>query len=41
MPLASLLHDRYLGAVARGESELDWSALGRLSADDAGLPRRN
>lgn len=41
MPLASLIHDRYLGAAARGESELDWSALGRLSADDAGLPRRN
>lgn len=41
MPLASLLHDRYLGAVARGESELDWSALARLCADDAGLPRRS
>jgi 3-hydroxyisobutyrate dehydrogenase-like beta-hydroxyacid dehydrogenase len=39
MPLASLLHDRLLSAMARGMGELDWSALGRLAAEDAGLPR--
>jgi len=37
MPLASLLHDRLLSAAARGMGDLDWSALGRLAAEDAGL----
>jgi 3-hydroxyisobutyrate dehydrogenase-like beta-hydroxyacid dehydrogenase len=37
MPLASLLHDRMLSAAARGMGDLDWSALGRLAAQDAGL----
>jgi 3-hydroxyisobutyrate dehydrogenase-like beta-hydroxyacid dehydrogenase len=37
MPLASLLHDRLLTLIARGGEGLDWSALGRLAADDAGL----
>ncbi len=36
MPLASLLRDRLLAAANRGMGELDWSALGRLAADDAG-----
>jgi 3-hydroxyisobutyrate dehydrogenase-like beta-hydroxyacid dehydrogenase len=43
MPLASLLHDRPLALIARGGEELDWSAIGKLAADDAGLgdgPRR-
>jgi 3-hydroxyisobutyrate dehydrogenase-like beta-hydroxyacid dehydrogenase len=43
MPLASLLHDRLLALIARGGEELDWSAIGKLAADDAGLgdgPRR-
>lgn len=38
MPLASLVHDRLLGGVARGKGELDWAAMARLVADDAGLP---
>lgn len=38
MLLASLLHDRLVAAEARGWSELDWSALGRLAAFEAGLP---
>jgi 3-hydroxyisobutyrate dehydrogenase-like beta-hydroxyacid dehydrogenase len=38
MPVASLLHDRFVAAEARGWSELDWSALGRLAAFEAGLP---
>jgi 3-hydroxyisobutyrate dehydrogenase-like beta-hydroxyacid dehydrogenase len=38
MPLASLLHDRLIAVEARGWSDLDWSALGRLAAFEAGLP---
>jgi 3-hydroxyisobutyrate dehydrogenase-like beta-hydroxyacid dehydrogenase len=37
MPLASLLHDRLLTVIARGGEGLDWSALGQLAANDAGL----
>lgn len=38
MPLASLVHDRLQTVIARGGEELDWSAVGRLAATDAGLP---
>ncbi|HKK08666.1 MAG TPA: NAD(P)-dependent oxidoreductase [Gemmatimonadota bacterium] len=38
MPMASLVHDRYLTGAARGLGALDWAALGRLAAEDAGLP---
>ena len=38
MPAASLVHDRLVATVARGWTELDWSALGLLAACDAGLP---
>ena len=37
MPLASLLHDKMLSAAARGMGDLDWSVIGRLAAEDAGL----
>ena len=37
MPVASLLHDRFVAAEARGWAELDWSALGRLAAFEAGI----
>ena len=37
MPAASLVHDRLVAMMARGWSELDWSALGLLAAVDAGL----
>jgi len=37
MPLASLLHDRFLTLLARGGDALDWSAIGQLAASDAGL----
>jgi 3-hydroxyisobutyrate dehydrogenase-like beta-hydroxyacid dehydrogenase len=37
MPLASLVHDRLQTVVARGGEQLDWSALGQLAANDAGL----
>jgi 3-hydroxyisobutyrate dehydrogenase-like beta-hydroxyacid dehydrogenase len=37
MPLASLVHDRLLAAVAAGLGEMDWSAVARVLARDAGL----
>lgn len=37
MPLASLMRDRYLSAVARGWADNDWAALARVAAADAGL----
>lgn len=37
LPLASLMRDRYMTAVARGWSDIDWSALARVAAADAGL----
>jgi 3-hydroxyisobutyrate dehydrogenase-like beta-hydroxyacid dehydrogenase len=38
MPVASLLRDRFLTLVANDGDELDWSAIGRLAARDAGIP---
>jgi 3-hydroxyisobutyrate dehydrogenase-like beta-hydroxyacid dehydrogenase len=37
LPLASLMRDHYLSAVARGWDEIDWAALARVSAVNAGL----
>jgi 3-hydroxyisobutyrate dehydrogenase-like beta-hydroxyacid dehydrogenase len=37
MPLASLVHDRLQTLIARGGEQLDWSAVGQLAAQDAGL----
>jgi 3-hydroxyisobutyrate dehydrogenase-like beta-hydroxyacid dehydrogenase len=37
MPVASVLRDQYLGALARGWEDSDWSAIARLAADHAGL----
>lgn len=37
MPIASVLRDRYLTAVSRGNAESDWSVLGRIAEEDAGL----
>jgi 3-hydroxyisobutyrate dehydrogenase-like beta-hydroxyacid dehydrogenase len=37
MPIASVLHDRLVTAMARGNEEKDWSVLGRVAAEDAGL----
>ena len=37
MPLASLMRDRYLSAVARGWADIDWAGLARVAAADAGL----
>jgi hypothetical protein len=37
MPVASLIHDHFLTQVARGNDDLDWSALALLAAENAGL----
>jgi 3-hydroxyisobutyrate dehydrogenase-like beta-hydroxyacid dehydrogenase len=39
LPLASLLRDRFLTLLARGDDQLDWSAISMLPAMDAGIPR--
>ena len=40
MPLASLLQQRMLAAVARGRRDLDWSAIALSVSEDAGLVQR-
>lgn len=37
MPVGSLLRDRFLTLMAHGGEHLDWSAIGGLPAQDAGL----
>ena len=37
MPMASLVHDRFLAAIAQGLSESDWSAIAKISYKNAGL----
>jgi 3-hydroxyisobutyrate dehydrogenase-like beta-hydroxyacid dehydrogenase len=37
MPIASVIRDRFVTAMARGNAEKDWSVLGRIAAEDAGL----
>lgn len=38
MPTASVVRDRLIAGIARGYSKLDWSALGLIAAEEAGLP---
>ena len=40
MPLGSLLHDRWLSALAKGRGDLDWSAVALDAAEDAGLKQK-
>ncbi|HEV2246115.1 MAG TPA: NAD-binding protein, partial [Terriglobia bacterium] len=37
MPVASLVRDHILAAIARHGEELDWSAFSKISAENAGL----
>ncbi|HTR36387.1 MAG TPA: NAD(P)-dependent oxidoreductase [Bryobacteraceae bacterium] len=37
MPLASLVHDHLLAALAQGQGDLDWSSVARVLARNAGL----
>lgn len=38
LPIASVIRDRFLTAIARGHEKSDWSILGQIAAEDAGLP---
>lgn len=38
MPIASLLRDQLLSAVAQGQAEMDWSSVSKVCARNAGLP---
>jgi 3-hydroxyisobutyrate dehydrogenase-like beta-hydroxyacid dehydrogenase len=38
MPVASLLHDRWVESVAKGREGMDWSAIALAVAEDAGVP---
>jgi 3-hydroxyisobutyrate dehydrogenase-like beta-hydroxyacid dehydrogenase len=37
MPVASLIHDRFVAALAQGLADADWAAIARVSSRDAGL----
>ncbi len=37
MPMANLVHDRFVTAIAQGMSNSDWAAIARISAQEAGL----
>ena len=37
MPVASLLRDRFVSALAKGREDLDWTAMAKGASDDAGL----
>ena len=37
MPLASVVRDRFITAMARGNQDKDWSVIGRVAAEDAGI----
>ena len=37
MPLASLVRDHFISAIAQGDAEMDWSGLAQVSARNAGL----
>jgi 3-hydroxyisobutyrate dehydrogenase-like beta-hydroxyacid dehydrogenase len=37
MPLASLIRDHFLSAIAHGQGEMDWAGLARVIAEHAGL----
>jgi 3-hydroxyisobutyrate dehydrogenase-like beta-hydroxyacid dehydrogenase len=38
LPLASLVHDRFVTALAQGLAESDWSIIARLAYQNPGLP---
>jgi hypothetical protein len=37
MSFASVIHDLFLSAIANGHSDLDWSALALVAAQNAGI----
>ncbi|WP_395666716.1 NAD(P)-dependent oxidoreductase [Methylocella sp.] len=40
LPFASILRDRFLASLAAGEAGLDWSAIARRAAEDAGVGKK-
>jgi 3-hydroxyisobutyrate dehydrogenase-like beta-hydroxyacid dehydrogenase len=41
LPIASLLRDHFLTALARGYGDLDWAAIAKVAAENAGLTPRS
>jgi 3-hydroxyisobutyrate dehydrogenase-like beta-hydroxyacid dehydrogenase len=41
MPLASLVHDHLLSALAQGQGEMDWSSMTQVIARNAGLESKS
>lgn len=41
MPMASLVHDALLSALAQGQGEMDWSSLTQVAARNAGLKTKS
>ena len=41
MPLASLVHDHLLSALAQGQGEMDWSSMAQVIARNAGLKSKS
>ncbi len=39
VPMASLVHDRFVAALAQGLGEADWAAIARISFQEAGLSK--
>jgi hypothetical protein len=37
MPSVAVVRDRLITGIARGYGELDWTALGLVAAEEAGL----
>jgi hypothetical protein len=37
MPLASLIRDHFLSAMAHGQADLDWSSVTRVTTRNAGI----
>ena len=37
MPLASLIHDPFVAALAQGLDEVDWAGIARITCQQAGL----
>ncbi|MDA8258593.1 MAG: NAD(P)-dependent oxidoreductase, partial [Betaproteobacteria bacterium] len=40
LPFASILRDRFIALAAQGGETQDWSAIGSLAAQDAGLAHK-
>jgi len=40
MPMASLVRDRFIAAIAQGLSDADWSAIALLAMRSAGIEQK-